>query len=271
MEPERIIEARHVHLGAGFVQDVEFFGAAGSRLFGSRYVPVDGARSGVVVCSPILAELPKNYRREVLLGQALAARGVAVQRFHYRGAGHSDGATEATDFDTMRDDARRATERLVEVTGVGTLAFLGTRLGAMVAAAVARAYPAAPIAFWDPVFSADSYIGEVSAGASSPGSDDIAGYPLAALLRAGLAGRLLEDELGEESRAVLVVQMGGRPPEQAQNWRARGWDLTTEQVDRQQGWWSADDPRLRDEVLARGTPLLPLTTEWLVSRLEARQ
>lgn len=49
----------------------------------------------VVVCPPTLAAFPSNYGREVAAARALAARGYAVQRIHYRGTGNSDGdATE---------------------------------------------------------------------------------------------------------------------------------------------------------------------------------
>src|SRR5947207_2497411 len=52
----------------GIRETAEFFRSGGMEIFGCRHEPVGVAVGGLVVCPPILAELPRTYRAEVLLG-----------------------------------------------------------------------------------------------------------------------------------------------------------------------------------------------------------
>src|SRR5262245_12912212 len=109
-----------------------------------RAAPATGT---LVVCPPILADLGADYRRQVLLGRALAAKGISVVRFHYRGWGNSEGDSTLTTFDTLVDDAHAA----ASAAPPGRLAFLGTRVGALVAAAAARRHPQARLVLCEPI------------------------------------------------------------------------------------------------------------------------
>ena len=137
-------------------EDVGFFGTSGARLFGSRAEPLDPPLGGLVVCSPIHADAVKQYRREVLFGRALASAGFAVQRFHYRGFGNSDGEGRDVTFAAMRDDAIAAGDELRERAGVGEIVYLGIGWGGLVAAAAVSS-SAMPIALWQPVLDAPAF------------------------------------------------------------------------------------------------------------------
>ena len=137
-------------------EEVGFFGTPGARLFGSRAEPLDPPLRGLVVCSPIHADAIKQYRREVLFGRALASAGFAVQRFHYRGFGNSDGEGRDVTFAAMRDDAIAAGDELRARSGVGELSYLGIGWGGLVAAAAIKS-SAMPIALWQPVLDAPAF------------------------------------------------------------------------------------------------------------------
>lgn len=152
--PVRVDEAGRYREEAGFAA------VGGRRVFSMAYLPSAPARGGVIICPPILMDLVKNYRQEVLLARTLAARGIAVQRLHYRGTGHSEGDDREVSTETMVEDTLVMAERLRE-RQAGPLAFLGTRWGAQVAAAAARQYPGAPLILWEPVGDASRYFREL--------------------------------------------------------------------------------------------------------------
>jgi len=214
----------------GVRETIEYFRAQSGFLYGSTFRPATAPSAGIVICSPILAELHTSYRREVLLARTLAQGGFAVQRFHYLGSGNSDGTPEAETLEGLVDDARRATERLRETTQVRRLAFVGTRLGGHVAAAIARTYPGSPVAIVSPVLDAESYFqevlrghlfGRVKEGTSSSrstadvlaelraqGSLDVLGYPLGWSLYETFVGRPLSEELAAVECQALLIKVG---------------------------------------------------------------
>jgi pimeloyl-ACP methyl ester carboxylesterase len=137
----------------GVRERVGFLGRPPDQLFAALYEPPAPARAAVVICPSILADLTHNYRREVALSRALAARGVAAARFHYRGTGNSHGEPSAVTFETLVDDARTAAALLGSRSRCRA-AFLGTRVGALVAAAAAGD---APLVLWEPVTDGTGY------------------------------------------------------------------------------------------------------------------
>src|SRR5215469_15071329 len=102
--PGTATERRLLHDGALLRERVLLLGSPRS-CFVAVASPEGPASVGAVICSPLWAEQMKNYRREVLLGRALAARGFVCARFHYRGVGHSRGDPQAIDISSMTDDA----------------------------------------------------------------------------------------------------------------------------------------------------------------------
>jgi len=145
----------------GIVETLGFFGSGPLRMFGCTHAPQGRALGGVVICSPVLGEFLRNYRNEVMLARDLAVSGFAVQRFHYRGSGHSDGEWCDATFETMRDDAIVAAEWLKAATGVSDIAFVGTRWGALIAASAIPRFPMAPLVVIEPPLDCSRYFREV--------------------------------------------------------------------------------------------------------------
>jgi hypothetical protein len=205
----------------GTRDEVAFIGPSGARLFTCIHRPNGKAHGAVVICSPLFSEHVANYRREVLLGRRLAAMGVAAMRFHYRGAGHSDGGTGGLNIGRMSEDALTALEYLDERVSPDRYAFVGARLGAFPAVVLARRAVGAPVVLWEPVVEGSAYVRELSRirrmhiGAPSEGPDgsaassnaiEVLGYDVGRDLMASLAGESLIRHVVEPG-ALLLVQM----------------------------------------------------------------
>lgn len=252
----------------GIRETVEFFGPPSARLAGTTHLPVTSAASGLVMCPSLCSDFLRNYRREVVLARDLAAQGVGVQRFHYLGTGNSDGESTDITFSSMCDDARSATRRLAEATD-GRLAFMGTRLGALVAAAVALEHPGAPLVLLDPVldpalFFREGFRARMASGAKHgsqraittaellaelqrSGTIDVLGHAVDRQLYETTCTRSLVQELGDSPRSLLLVQFGSkdglRPPYQAlvDDLLARDFAVETEIVGELMAWWFLDE------------------------------
>lgn len=275
--------ARFEHPTTGLVEEAGFLGADGERAFAVRHLPPGPAAAGLVICPPAFAEFEKNYRREVPLARRLAARGIAVQRFHYRGTGHSDDADPT--FDTMREDALQAARALVDRAGVEVVAFMGTRLGALPAAAAAAELPGGPVALWEPVVSPESYFREIlryrrlvdvrkgQEAPAGPGSlaDELAeggwaevvGYQLGKALYDSMLKRALRRELGTDPRPVLVVQFGQPQRPLRGEYRALRDGLMADGFDVETAVASLDEMWLFAQQWQPPERLLTLTAEWL--------
>jgi pimeloyl-ACP methyl ester carboxylesterase len=278
--------------GSAPSEDVSLFGPAGAKIFGCLHVPAGDPAGGLVICPPLHSEFIRNYRREVLLGRALAARGIAVLRFHYRGSGHSDGDSRILTCEGMVEDALIAMDRLEQFVPAANISLLGTRVGGIVAAQVARTRPGSPLALWEPALDPSRYFAELfrsrlvgqvrvrSARQSglSPkeelderGFIDILGYPIHASLYQSLMRRTLEESLGAEPREILLIQIGGRTMRGpfvalVEKWRGLGSNVTTQLIGSSpEAWWfGAGRPRQEEEPATLG-PLRDVTAEWVTS------
>ena len=103
----------------------------------------------VLICTSILGDFATNYHRERLLARALAAQGIGVVRFHYSGEGNSQGDRANMTFTSLCDDSNAVLDHARSL-GFAHFAFLGTRLGAFVAAATVASADLIPLALWEP-------------------------------------------------------------------------------------------------------------------------
>jgi alpha/beta superfamily hydrolase len=269
-------------------ETVEFFGAENDRIAGTTYAPVERKPvGGMVVCPSICNDFLRNYRREVMLARRLGAQQVAVQRFHYRGTGNSDGEEMALTYPAMQADVARAVGRLDEAVGAGPRAFLGSRFGALLAASAASAVPGAPLILIDPVVAADRFFreawraslaGALREGRRPPGREamlaefdqhgsvDILGHTVGHALYASASGRTLMGELGDTIRPVLLMQLGGqslRPDNErlVADLTDLGFSIDVEIADYVQSWW------FFDEEEPPPSELVPAVAAWVAAHL----
>ncbi len=270
---------------------VGFFGDPAGRCFFALHQPAAPPAAAVLICQPICAEGPRNYRREVDLARSLAGGGIAAFRFHYRGSGQSEGTAPGT-IDGMVADARAALQHLGSYHV--PIGLLGTGLGANVAAAAAADMPGAPIAMWEPAVDPGRYFKDVfrarvitdlksGAGGGGPsparvlqteGLVDVAGYPITTELVESAARHPLSPDLGEHPRPMLVIEMNarGRPRESvvelARRWESAGHDVRLEVVEVDESWWFGASGRGGTiDTTATATEMLPITADFLTAHL----
>lgn len=294
-EAQRVATAVRSDPATSTTEIVGFLGSGSDRLFGSLIMPMGEPRASVLMCSSLYAETARNYRREVILARELAVRGIASLRYHYRGTGYSDGDPAALAFPSMCADATTALAQLRERCPGLPIAYLGTRLGALVAARMARSAPEAPVLLWDPIADATTFFkdaikarkaggmiaGEpdVSAPASEqdlwgPGFLDSLGYRLPVGLRNSLEGVSLVDCLGDSARAIMVISVvpGYEPTSQAETVAKllrtnAGLKVDLRRLDGRLGWWTSRDSWDPDEDHPPTREVIARSSEWLERRL----
>ena len=244
-----------------------------------------GAEALVVICSSVLGDFVSNYHRERQLGRALAAQGQAVIRFHYTGEGNSQGDRRDMTFDSMCADA----EAVLHSTSLRyeSFAVVGTRVGALVAAATVAKSPGVPLALWEPVTNPARFIQEAGRvrkmsrlshqSTASPSWReeldkhqvlDILGYDLYPGFLESLGPVDLSTLLGSTTRKVLIARFGAASDSLepfAGDLRARGLEVTTGSFGSQESWW------LDKETVTDSASLISATTAWLGAALSSEQ
>jgi hypothetical protein len=285
----------HVDATSSTTELAGFVGPGPDRLFVSLALPVGVPTGSVLIGSSLFAEGARNYRREVILARELAGRGIASLRYHYRGTGYSDGDPAALSFPSMCGDAADALSELRErCPGVPT-ACVGTRLGALAVASVARTEPSMPLLLWDPVPTADAFFQDAtkarraggmvsdrrSDGTAQPeddpwagGSLDVLGYRLPLGLKESLRGVELADALGPAPRPIQIVTVV--PGYEATPLAERVAELLRSStsspvaVDRIEGrlsWWTSRDSWDPDEDHPPTREVIARSADWLSDRL----
>jgi hypothetical protein len=265
--------AIRVDPGTAITEEVAYFGDT-PQMFGAVHLPAAAPETGLVVCPSVYGELINIYRLEVIQSRHLAAAGMAVQRFHYRGDGNSEGGIELLEFDAMVADAVDAGRALVARTGVKRVGFLGAGLGAFVAAAAAETVPGAPLVLWHPQFHGSTFFrsAQMVDQVDEHGYVEVLGFTLHRNLLQSLVGRELIDML-QTPRPVLIVQIaaGDQPAETitavAEAWRAKGADVTVAAVGGSQKWWDAGENWQSHETRSRSQRTLDATGSWLAEHL----
>lgn len=281
----------------GYSVTVDLVGPAGQGRFIQIFTPAEPPTGGVVVCSPLYSEATRNERREFLAGLAWARHGLATVRFHYRGWGHSEGDPETATFDWLVQDALSAAEALRTRAGIDRLTFLGTRFGAIVAAAASSDDETAPLVFWQPTLSGSDFyrevfrarqMGSIARGQTVGGSSeavqelqeqgfiDAIGHRVSAAMFNSAHERSLSESISG-NRAVLLVQMS-RADQMSPAYasfldklRDRGCEVTSAMTPHDGSWWfgkTPGDEEAEDDVAIQGA--YDVTTPFLATTMGGR-
>jgi hypothetical protein len=273
-------------------EEVAFVDSGDGAIFVASHLPVGPAVGGLVICPPLLAESVRNYRREVALGRALAARGIAVLRFHYRNTGYSEGDGDE-DLTSMVDDACVAAQHLAGGAGIHAPAWLGTRASAGIAAAAGSRTGTGPLLLWQPVVDPARYWREVFrarlmqqlkegadglsserdliASIKTTGSLDVAGYRITNALFEAVSETALEAEIVRSPRPVLIVDINlndkGGPEHTAlaRRLNGAGSGAETRVVEGREAWWFGAAGKLQDKERVPDSSLIELSVEWVVT------
>jgi hypothetical protein len=242
-------------------EELGFWGEPGERVFAAVTTPAGPPAGVAVLCPSLFSEHLAAYPQDVWLAGALADAGLVAARLHYRGSGHSDGETGDLDLDTMVEDVLATAARLAG-DGVPVVP-VGTRLGALVAAAASTALGGAPVVLVEPCLDAGHFLAEVLrirrmrevlAGVPQPVvaaemvADlergqvvDAIGFPATARWWQSFAGRPLDTLLGDEPRPTYVVvpPSGARGDVEAlaQRRADQGWPVDAVAAWDPHDWW----------------------------------
>jgi exosortase A-associated hydrolase 2 len=153
------------------MEQAGFFQSGDRTLFAVLHEPAAPSRPlGFVLSHPFGEEKLWAHRVFVSFARALAARGHAVLRFDYSGAGDSGGAFAASSLDSHVADLEAAVAHLqARAPSLERIGLVGLRFGATIAALAAeRAGQAnrgpvagAPLVLWDPLIDGDAWLGEM--------------------------------------------------------------------------------------------------------------
>lgn len=148
-----------------------FFPRDREKLYGILHRPAEPrSNTGFVLCHPLAEEKLWSHRVFVSIARTLAARGHAVLRFDFTGAGDSSGWTADSSLDThVADLAAAVREIAAREPALERIGLIGLRLGASVAALLAEhptvELPAAlrtgPLVLWDPVLDGAAYLQDI--------------------------------------------------------------------------------------------------------------
>jgi pimeloyl-ACP methyl ester carboxylesterase len=272
-----------------------FFARQDARLFGLLHLPEGAAKPLAFLMShPFGEEKLWSHRVFVSCARALAARGHAVLRFDYFGAGDSSGMSAEASLDTHRKDLQAALAELQRrVPEIEQIGLIGLRLGATFAALlcesnarqpISPALRDAPLVLWDPILDGDAYFQELlrsnlstqlavygkvvdnrevlTARIRAGGSVNVDGYEIGkALLESCGVSTLLTTETKHHTGPALVVQIAAT---EAQKERA---DLKALASSYRQGMLAraAEQPFWREikPFYPRASQLQELTLRWL--------
>jgi len=272
-----------------------FFARQDARLFGLLHLPEGAAKPLAFLMShPFGEEKLWSHRVFVSCARALAARGHAVLRFDYFGAGDSSGMSAEASLDTHRKDLQAALAELQRrVPEIEQIGLIGLRLGATFAALLCESNARqpispslrdAPLVLWDPILDGDAYFQELlrsnlstqlavygkvvdnrevlTARIRAGGSVNVDGYEIGkTLLESCGVSTLLTTETKHHAGPALVVQIAAT---EAQKERA---DLKALASSYRQGMLAraAEQPFWREikPFYPRASQLQDLTLRWL--------
>jgi hypothetical protein len=278
----------------GVREEAAFLGEAGERIFAFAHLPASAPSGALLICPSLATEFRRNYRREVLLGRALAASGVAVGRLHYLGTGSGDPVERGPTFELLRESALTATGWLHERAGQAPMAFMGARWGGIVAASVAAGFDGVPLVLWEPAIDGRGFFREMfrarvvrdlrvegrgSERRVAPAEElerqgfaDLLGHRLDTSLYQSAVTRSLTEELGDRPRPVLLFEptrrTGSGPfSSVAARWREQGFDVDVRTTGGDDVWSYFDPHEVPQEGRSSTGQLVQATAAWVEARL----
>ncbi len=136
------------------------FGQPSRQLFGLYHTPEKSSDLAVLVCPPFGQEAIRTHRFFRLLSDRLARGGAAVLRFDLFGSGDSGGNDLDGDFEGWWRDICTAHDELQRHAVGRRVVWLGSRMGATLAAMADRSGRCNPekIILWDPILDGPAYM-----------------------------------------------------------------------------------------------------------------
>ncbi len=196
-----------------------FFGTPGGALFGCHHRPPmhPGRRTGIVICGPVGQESIRAHRALKQLAGQLVRAGFHCLRFDWYGTGDAAGGDSDGRLERWREDAVSAMDVLRARSGVASVALVGLRLGASLAAqAAVDGGGVDGLVLWDPVVDGAVYLDDLAARHRArmrsfpvPVKAPPAGEPVAEVLGFGLPAALRSD-LAALDLLALPVPPGPR-------------------------------------------------------------
>jgi alpha/beta superfamily hydrolase len=254
---------------------LEFIEGVQGRLYTWLAYPEE-VRDVIIVCSPFSGDFSANYHRERLLAHASLSRGFGVARFHYCGEGNSEGDPSRMTFASLCEDTDAVARHVLGLLGAVRLSYLGTRLGALVAASAASQRPRTPLVMWEPVIQPqrfyreaylakraslvatdDAAVGSFFEDLERDGIVDIVGYSLYPALVNSLEHVDLRTLLEAHDGPRYVARFGQARRSEA-NGKPRTDDDAIEETFAVDGAWWFHDERVVDD-----DPLVEATLRWL--------
>ncbi|MGZ5039426.1 MAG: alpha/beta fold hydrolase [Usitatibacter sp.] len=189
-------------------REAGYFGEGADSFFGWRHsegAAVAGDRVAVI-CGPVGHEYTRAHRTLRHLADRFARAGIPAVRFDYHGIGDSPGTD--LDPDRMRawqENVRTAIAEARAWSGCRSVCLVGVRLGATLAAVVARDVEVAELVLWNPVVRGRPYVRELQAIAMSA---ERAASEVQGALES--AGSIMSAQTLEALRAVNLLETAPR-------------------------------------------------------------
>jgi alpha/beta superfamily hydrolase len=259
-------------LDDGTTETAGFIEVDGQRVYHVTRAPAGQVRACMTVCPAVGGEFDGGYRRQTLLARALADHGVATRRIHYRGTGNSELFTEALRTTMITDATAAAADLAASHPGTRQIV-LGERVGALVAAEVARMISADHLVFWHPVTDITAYVRELGRAAKlqkvatgrdeagdeaaatfrddyADGVGDLVGFSVVRATLESFEGHKLVDSAPPEGCSVDLFQFGRKSLDPKYTKLLDAWDgvhAREHLVDEAEIWWFAPGPWKRGE------------------------
>ena len=141
-----------------------FFGTSAEPLFGVFHPAKSSTAQPVAVllCCPLGWEQMRSHRAFRQLALLLSRAGFCVMRFDYYGTGDSAGDGESVSLEHCVADVEVAVEELQAMSGMSSVALVGLRMGASIAALAAQRIPGlSKVVLWDPVTDGAEHLREL--------------------------------------------------------------------------------------------------------------